>query len=63
MSCNENMDPSRADNAVANWQKLPNSNPEPDLYNINTHTNFGRNPFMFTQVYHAETKKGRVAGR
>ena len=30
---------------------LPNSNPKPDLHNINAHTKFGReNPLMFTQV-------------
>ena len=34
----------------------PNNNPKPDLYNINTHTKFVENPFIFTQVS-PETKK------
>ena len=32
------------------WQNLPISNPKPDLHNINAHTKFDENPFMFTQV-------------
>ena len=39
-----------ADNSVKNWRTLLISNPKPDLYNINTHTNFEENPLMFTQV-------------
>ena len=49
-SGNENMGMSRADNSVKTWRNLPVSNPKPDLHNINAHTNFGENPFMFTQV-------------
>ena len=29
---------------------MPISNPKPDLHNINAHTKFGQDPFMFTQV-------------
>ena len=40
---------SRADNSVEVWWNLRISNPKPELYNINTHTNFCENPLMFTQ--------------
>ena len=49
-SKNENMDMSRADNSVKNWQNLPISNPKPDLYNINAYTMIGKNPLIFSQV-------------
>ena len=39
-----------ADNAVKNLQNLPISKPKPDLPNINSHTKFGENPLIFTQV-------------
>ena len=35
---------------LKNWQNLPIGNPKPDLNNINAHTMFGENPFIFTQV-------------
>ena len=34
---------------------LPISNPKPDVHNINAHSKFGKNPFIFT-YYHPETK-------
>ena len=49
-SGNENMGVSQADNSVKIWRNLPISNPKQDLYNINTHTKFGENPLMRTQV-------------
>ena len=47
---NENMGVSRADNSVKFWRNLPISNLKPDLHNINAHTKFGENAWMFTQV-------------
>ena len=41
---------SGADNSVKNLMKIVNSNPKPDLHNINAHTKFSENPLMFTQV-------------
>ena len=38
-----------ADNSVKKLN-LPNSNPKPDLHNINAHTKFGENSLMFTHV-------------
>ena len=44
--------------AVKNWQNLPISNPKPDLYNINTQTNFAENSMKFTQVIIWKQKYG-----
>ena len=44
------MDVLRANNSVQNGQNLPISNPKADVYNINVHTKFGENPFIFTKV-------------
>ena len=41
---------SRADNSVKNRRNLPNSNPKPDLLNINACTKFGLNPLTLTQL-------------
>ena len=57
-SGNENMDMSRADNAIKNWQNLPISNPKPDLHNINGHTKFEENPLKFTHVIARKRKYG-----
>ena len=57
------MGASKADNSIKIWQNLPISNPKPDLHNINAHTEFGENPFMFTQVIIRNKKYGRVSGR
>ena len=48
-----------ADNYVRNWKNLPISNPKPDLYNINTHTKFGENPLILTQVIIQKWKSDR----
>ena len=32
------------------WRNLLESNPKPDLHNINAHTKFGENSLVFTQV-------------
>ena len=48
LSGNENMGVSRADNSIKIRLNLPISNPKPDLYNINAHTKYSENPFMFT---------------
>ena len=42
---------------VKNWQNLPTSNPKQD-HNINAHTKFGKNPFIFTQVIVRKQKYG-----
>ena len=60
---NENMGMSQADNSVEIWQNLPISNPKPEFYNINAHTKFGENPFMFTKVIIWKQKYGRISGR
>ena len=60
---NENMGVSWADNSVKLGRNLPISNPKPDLHNINANTEFGENPFMFTQVICQKRKYGRVSGR
>ena len=40
------------------------SNSKPDLHNINTHTKFGENPLMFTQVIIRKRKTdGQTHGR
>ena len=44
-SGNENMNVSLADNSVKFWRNLPISQPKPNLYNINAHTKFGKNPW------------------
>ena len=49
---------SQADNSVKNWRNLPNSNPKPNLHNINAHTKFCENPLMFTQVIIGLDKSG-----
>ena len=49
-----------ADNSVKIWQNLPISNPKPDLHSINSHTKFGENPLMFTQVI---IQKWKMDGR
>ena len=51
---------SRADNSVKNWRNLPISNPKPDLHNINAHTKFGENSWMFTQLSRNEQTDGRT---
>ena len=50
---------SQADNSDKILRNLPISKPKPDLHNINVHTKFGENPFMFTQVI---TWKGNMEG-
>ena len=62
-SGNENMGVSRADNSIKNRRNLPNSNPKPDIHNINAHTKFDENPLLFTQVLVRKRKYGRVSGR
>ena len=52
-----------ADNSIKIWWNLPNSNPKPDLHNINEHTKFGENPLMFTKVIIQKQKYGHVLGR
>ena len=54
---------SRADNSIKIWQNLPNSNPKPDLLNLNAYSNFGENPLLFTQIIVRKWKYGRVSGR
>ena len=51
----------RADNSVKIWQTLPIDYPKPDLHNINTHTKFGDNPLIFTQVIIRKRKYGRIS--
>ena len=48
---------------VKNRQNLPNSNPEPDLYNINVLTKFGENPLIFIQVIIHKSKIRHFVGR
>ena len=62
-SGNENMEVSRADNAVKIGQNLPISNPKPDLLNVNAYSKFGENPLLFIQVIVRKRKYGRVSGR
>ena len=38
-------------------------NPKPDLHNINVHTMFGENPFIFTQVIVGKRQYGWMDGR
>ena len=45
------------------WRNLPISNTKADLHDINTHTKFGENPLMFTQIIIRKWKYGRVFGR
>ena len=59
----KNMVVSWADNCIKIWQNLPFSNPESDFQNINTHSKFGENPLMFTQVITRKWKYGHVLGR
>ena len=48
---------SRTDNSVKIWQKLPISNLQPDLHNINAYTKFGENPSIDVYSgYYPETK-------
>ena len=47
---------------VKNWQNLPISNPKPDLHNIDAHTKFDENPFIFT-YYSPETKIWKGGGQ
>ena len=49
-SGNENMGIIQADNSVKISRNLPIRNPKPDLHDINTHTKFGEDPLMLTQV-------------
>ena len=58
-SGNENMNKWQADNSVKTWWNLPIRDPKPDLHNINAHTKFDENPFMFTQV---TIRKGNTDG-
>ena len=46
---------SRADNSVKIGQKLPISNPKPDLLNVNAYSNFDENLVIYSS-YHPETK-------
>ena len=46
-----------------NLQKLPISNPKPDLHIINAHTKFAANPLTFTQVIIRELKYRCIPGR
>ena len=54
---------SRADNSVKIWQKLPISNPKPDLLNVNANSKFDENPLTFTKVIIQKQKYRRVLGR
>ena len=45
------------------WLNLSINNPKPDLYNINAHTKFGKNPLTFTQVIIWKQKYGRMGLR
>ena len=49
---NDNTWPSewKTDNSVKTWENFPISNPKPDCINIYTHTMFGENPLIFTQI-------------
>ena len=58
----ENIEVSREDNSVINWQNLPINNPKPDLHNINAHTcsKFSETPLVF---YHPQMKIGMFYGQ
>ena len=58
-SGNETMGVSRAFNSVQIWRNLPISNSKPDLHNINAHTKFDENPWIFTQVIIRKRKTDR----
>ena len=51
----------QADNSFKNWGNFPISNQKPDLYNINAHTKFDENPFLFTHVTIQKQKYRHVA--
>ena len=38
------------DRCVKSWGNVPNSNPKPDIQNINVDTKFNENPSRFTQI-------------
>ena len=59
------MDVLQADNSVKNWWKLPISNPQPDLHNINAHTKINENhlKLIFTQVIICKPKYWHDMGR
>ena len=54
---------SRADNFVKKLRNLTISDPKLDLHNINAHTKFGENPFIFTQDITRKRNYGRTVVR
>ena len=60
---NEYLEMWRADNFVKNWRNLPICNPKPDLHNVNSHTNFGKNQLVSTQFIVRRWIYKRVADR
>ena len=42
---------------------MPNSNPKPELHNINAHTKFGESPLTFTQVIQKRNTDGQTTDR